>query len=143
MGLDAYVYCNRMRLRFVTPTPGVSIDDRTGVIDFDNADLYRQFADQVVAVHHRLGNVALVTQLAKEVRRAIGAELPIITNTVLGSGAHCGDLVELGQVDALEQELQVLAAAPVEHSRLMDEFLSQMRELVAAARAEQNPIYFG
>jgi hypothetical protein len=51
--------------------------------------------------------------------------------------------VELGQVDALEQELQVLAAAPVEHSRLMDEFLSQMRELVTAARAEQNPIYFG
>jgi len=25
----------------------------------------------------------------------------------------------------------------------MDEFLSQMRELVTAARAEQNPIYFG
>jgi hypothetical protein len=132
-----------MRLPFATPTPGVSIDDRTGVIDFDNADLYRQFADQVVAAHHRLGNVASVAQLAKEVRRAIGAELPIITNTVLGSGAHCGDLVELGQVDALEQELQVLDATPVEHSCLMDEFLSQMRELVAAARAEQNPIYFG
>jgi hypothetical protein len=120
----------------------VSIDNRTGVIDFDDPDLYRRFADRVVAVHHRLGNVALVAKLAEEVRTT-AAELPIIIDTVLGSGAHCGDLVELGQVDALEQELQTLAAALADRSRLVDEFLSQMRELVAAAGAEQNPIYFG
>jgi hypothetical protein len=143
MGLDAYVYCNRARLPFATATRGVSIDDRTGVVDFDDPDLYRRFADTVVALHYRLGNIALIAQLAEEVKRTTAAELPITTNTVLGSGAHCGDLVELGQIDALEQELQVLADAAEDRSVLMDEFLSHMRELVMVARAELNPIYFG
>jgi len=48
MGLDAYVYRNRTRLPFDSSTPGVSIDDRTGLIDFDDPDLYRRFADHVL-----------------------------------------------------------------------------------------------
>jgi len=74
--------------------------------------------------------------------QGITSALPIIRNTVLGSGAHCGDLVEVGQLEALEQELNLLAAAPAT-SRDIHDFLEQMRQLVAASRAEGNPIYFG
>lgn len=142
MGLDAYVYCNRTRLPFDASTPGVSIDERTGVVDFDDPELYQRFADHVVAVHHRLGNVALVAELSGEARRIGGDHLPIITQLVLG-GPHCGDLLEIAELDALEKELNLLAATPVTRSQYMDEFLSHMRELVAAARSQRNPIYFG
>jgi hypothetical protein len=63
---------------------------------------------------------------------------------VLGDGTHCGDFIELSRLDALEQELDLLAAATVRsRSPCMDDFLVQMRELVRVARAEKNPIYFG
>ena len=39
MGLDASVYRNCTGLPFDASTPGVSIDGRTGVIDFDDPDL--------------------------------------------------------------------------------------------------------
>ena len=144
MGLDAYVYRNRTRLPFAPSTPGVSIDDRTGVIDFDDPELYRRFADHVVAVHHRLGNVTLVNELHEEVQRGAGDKLPIITHTVLSSGAHCGDSIDLSRLDALERELYVLAAlTAASRSPHMDEFLCHMLELVRTARVEGNPIYFG
>jgi hypothetical protein len=143
MGLDAYVYRNRTRLAFDPSMPGVSIDDRTGVIDFDDPELYRRFADHVVAVHYRLGNVALINQLLEEVG-GIADRLPIIWEGVLGSGAHCGDSIELSRLDALEQELDLLAeSASRPRSPYMDEFLLHMRELVRIAKAESNPIYFG
>ena len=142
MGLDAYVYRNRTRLPFDPFTPGVSIDGRTGVIDFDDPDLYHRFGDVVVAIHRRLGNVAKINQLDEELQRITPTAVPIIRNTVLGSGAHCGDLIEVVQLEALEQELNLLAAVPAA-SRHIHDFLGQMRELVAASRSEGNPIYFG
>lgn len=78
MGLDAYVYRNRTRLPFDPSIPGVSIDDQTGVIGFDDPELYRRFADHVVALHHRLGNVALISQLHNEVAGSTEGNLPII-----------------------------------------------------------------
>lgn len=121
----------------------MSIDGRTGVIDFDDPDLYHRFADVVIAVPHRLGNFAQINnQLHEEFQRITPTALPIIRNTVLGSGAHCGDLIETGQLEALEQELNLLAASPAA-SRHIHEFLGQMRQLIAASRAEGNPIYFG
>jgi hypothetical protein len=76
------------------------------------------------------------------VQRVTTAELPITLKLVLGNGAHCGDVVALSQLDAFAKELDILAAAADRCERL-SEFLVQMRELVAAARAESNPIYFG
>lgn len=86
MGLDAYVYRNRMHLAFDPTTAEVSVDHKTGVVDFDHPDLYRRFADHVVAIHHRLGNVAHVAQLHNELQLC-AADLPIITTRVL---AGCG-----------------------------------------------------
>jgi len=144
MGLDAYVYRNRTRLAFDPSVPGVSIDDRTGLIDFDDPELYRRFADHVVARHYRLGNVALVSQLHDEISGTTAVHLPIIREKVLGDGTHCGDFIELSRLDALEHELDLLAAATARsRSPYVDDFLLHMRELVRAARAENNPIYFG
>jgi hypothetical protein len=88
----------------------VSIDDRTGVIDSDDPDLYRRFADHVVAVHCRLGNVGTISKLDDQIQEITADELPMIRNTVLGSGAHCVDLIEVRQLDLLRRELTVLTA---------------------------------
>jgi len=143
MGLDAYVYRNRTHLAFDPVSAGVSVDDTTGVVDFDDPDLYRRFADHVVAIHYRLGNVAQIGQLHEELHRCT-AHLPIIKTRVLGDGTHCGDFIDLSLMEALQQELDVLSAA-TEQSRLphIEEFILQMRELIRMAKAENNPIYFG
>jgi hypothetical protein len=66
-----------------------------------------------------------------------------ITENVLGTGTHCGDVFDLGQIDALEQEVHLLTSVLAPCSPDMATFLSQLHDLVAAARAEQNPTYFG
>jgi hypothetical protein len=144
MGLDAYVYRNRTHLAFDPNTAGVSVDDKTGVVDFDDPDLYRRFADHVVAIHYRLGNVTSIAQLREELRRC-AADLPIIKTRVLGDGTHCGDFIDLSLMEALQQELDLLSAAAAERSPSphVEEFILQMRELIRMANAENNPIYFG
>jgi len=143
MGLDAYVYRNRTHFAFDLATAGVSVDDRTGVVDFDDPDLYRRFANHVVAIHCRLGNVASIAQLQEELQRCT-AHLPIIKTRVLGDGTHCGDFIELSLMEALQQELDLLsAAAERSPSPDLEAFILQMRELIRVATAEKNPIYFG
>jgi hypothetical protein len=143
MGLDAYVYRNRTHLAFDPDTAGVSVDDKTGVVDFDDPDLYRRFAGHVVAIHYRLGNAASIAQLHEELHRC-GAHLPIINTHVLGDGTHCGDFIDPSLMEALQQELDLLsAAAGRSPSPPVEEFLLQMRELIRMAKAENNPIYFG
>jgi len=144
MGLDAYVYRNRVNLAFDPSTPGVSIDDETGVVNFDDSELYRRFADHVVALHYRLGNTTLISQLMDEISGNVSSHVPIIKERVLGSCAHVGDCVELSRLDALERELDLVVAETVgSRSDYLDEFLAEMRELVQTAKTENNPIYFG
>jgi hypothetical protein len=84
------------------------------------------YDDQVVALHHRLGNVSAIFQLQSEIR------------------AHCGDHIPFSEMDLLERELEFLVEASQDkRSNLLDLFIGQMTELVAAARTERNPIYFG
>jgi hypothetical protein len=143
MGLDAYVYRNRTHLAFNPATAGISVDDTTGVVDFDDPDLYRRFADHVVAIHYRLGNAASIAQLHEDLQRCI-AHLPIIKTRVLGDGTHCADFIDLSLMEALQQELDLLFAATERNrSPHVDEFILQMRELIRMAKAENNPIYFG
>ena len=143
MGLDAYVYRNRTHFAFDPGTAGVSVDDKTGVVDFDDPDLSRRFADHVVAIHYRLGNIASIAQLHEELHRCT-AHLPIIKTRVLGDGTHRGDFIDLSLMDALQQELDLLsAAAERSPSPHVEEFILQMRELIRMAKAEKNPIYFG
>jgi hypothetical protein len=143
MGLDAYVYRNRTHLAFDPGTAGVSVDDETGVVNFDDPDLYRRFADHVVAIHHRLGNLASIAQLHEELHHCHD-HLPIIKTRVLGDGTHCGDFLDLSLMEALQQELDLLsAAAERSPSPHVEVFVLQMRELIRMAKAESNPIYFG
>lgn len=143
MGLDAYVYRNRTHLAFDPNTAGVSVDDKTGVVDFDDPDLYRRFADHIVAIHFRLGNVASIAQLHEELHFC-ALHLPIIKTQVLGDGTHCGDFIDLSLMEALEQELDLLSsAAGPSPSPHVERFVLQLRELITTAKAENNPIYFG
>jgi hypothetical protein len=63
---------------------------------------------------------------------------------VLGDGTHCGDFIDLSQMEVLQQELDLLSsAAERSPSPHVEAFILQMRELIRVANAENNPIYFG
>jgi len=142
MGLDAYVYRNPASLSFDPSSPGVSIDPETGLIDLEG-DMYR-FEQEVVALHHRLGNVAAISQLRSEILAIAQEQVPILTERVVYEGAHCGDYIPLSQMELLGRELRLLAeASDGNRSRLLEVFISEMTELVSVASAEKNPIYFG
>ena len=144
MGLDAYVYRNRERLAFDPSVPNVSIDDTTGLISFDDPELYRQFHGHVIAGHCRIGNIAHIDQLRAEIDEIPGCLLPIILEQVLGNGSHCGDFIDLSLLEALQREVDFLFTLTERNrSSSIQEFLSQMSDLIRAAKSENNPIYFG
>jgi len=142
MGLDAYVYRNPANLPFDPASPGVSIDPETGLIDLEG-EMY-QFKHEVVALHHRLGNMAAISQLRSEIHLVAQDRAPILMEKVVYEGAHCGDYIPLSQMDLLEQELELLAeTSDGSRSAILEQFIHEMIELVSAARTERNPIYFG
>jgi len=142
MGLDAYVYRNPANLPFDPASPGVSIDPDTGLIDLEG-EMFR-FKHDVVALHHRLGNMTAISELRSEIRIVARDGLPILMEKVVYDGTHAGDYLPLLEMDAMERELEWLKeVSQANRSDLLDGFINEMSELVAAARAERNPIYFG
>lgn len=142
MGLDAYVYRNPANLPFDPASPGVSIDPETGLIDLEG-EMYR-FKHDVVALHHRLGNMTAISQLRAEIRAFARNSVPILTEKIVYDGTHAGDYLPLSEMDALQRELELLKeVSRSNRSEPLDGFIYEMIELVSAARAESNPIYFG
>ena len=142
MGLDAYVYRNPSSLPFDPASPGVSIDPETGLIDLEG-EMYR-FKHEVVALHYRLGNITAISQLQSEIRAAAQNRVPILMEKVVYDGSHCGDYLPLSEMDLIERELELLTEVSLANrSQLLGGFIHEMNELVSAARAEKNPIYFG
>jgi hypothetical protein len=137
------VYRSTEHLPFDSTRPGITIDPVTGLVEFDDPELYRLPGDQVVAWHHRLGNMTHVIELREEVAAITGSRVPFVNAKILHSKTHCGDYIEVSQLDTLERELEVLSAGMKPGTRLVPAFVRQLRELIAAARQESNPIYFG
>ena len=72
-----------------------------------------------------------------------GTRVPFVNAKILHSKTHCGDYIEVSQLDTLARELAVLSAGMKPGTRLAPAFVRQLRELIAAARQESNPIDFG
>jgi hypothetical protein len=73
----------------------------------------------------------------------VNSPIPFVNARIQYSETHCGGSIEISQFDALERDLEILSAGMKPGLRLVPTFVSQFRELIAVARQEGNPIYFG
>jgi hypothetical protein len=88
MGLDASVYRSADHLPFDFTQPGITIDPVTGLVDFDDPKLHRLYRDQVVALHHRLGNVTHIAELRQEMAAIANSPVPFVNARILYSETH-------------------------------------------------------
>jgi hypothetical protein len=86
----------------------------------------------------RVGNVARVGLLRDLAFRALGSQ-SVVASKVLYSGTHCGDSINVADLDPLARELQVLADSPDSE---MQTFAREMGDLVRAASKDETPIVF-
>ncbi len=159
MGLDAAVYCNCFetgRLKESPPYPDLVFVTRDGSLDCksENLELLLEFDQWLfhracehedgVLLHHRIGNIALVSLLWNELSRET-EKFPIIMQKILYSGTHAGDYLSLDVVENLETELDYLGklVCSTERSqKFVDEFRQQLIELVKTALEVGKPISF-
>ena len=159
MGLDAFVYCNCFetgRLR-KPPKPEWNVrvaedgdlECARGPLEQLMAfDTWRSFEacehKDGMAVHKRIGNIALVVFLRKNLE-AEASRFPTTLGKVLYNGTHAGDFLNLNQVSAVRQELPALSEMHCDDPKDEDflrEFEAQIRELVEVALKMQKPIVF-
>jgi hypothetical protein len=159
MGLDAYVYCACFELGRLREPPPVSVEIRVAAngklewetddplvdlaLDFWLSDLACDHAGGILT-GHRIGNIGLVRMLRDELSRS--KELfPVLLETVLYSGAHCGDYLPTGELLKLREEVERLegfTCSDPEYQHYMDEFREEMEDLVESALAVDKPICF-
>lgn len=138
MGLDAVVYLKR---EFVAPPhpEAVRIDEDTGEVYYPvEANLRDDFVSE--AINIRLGNIAEIGGLRHELCTADN-DIPLICGKILYSGSHAGDKIDLAEIDELANEVARLRMRE-ELSWSANLFLNRMERLIAAARAQGNPIVF-
>lgn len=146
MGLNAAVYKKITELPFTNSEQGrVSVDPMTGQVDFEDAALFNEWGSKVKATEKRLGNIALVEQLKKELQ-GIGtgsSSKSLLFSRVLYRGTHSGDIISYEQLSVLKHEIDsVRGAAGPRLSPELETFLTDMEELANASERHGNPIVF-
>jgi hypothetical protein len=111
MSLDATVYCNcfenrRLRVPPPFPTVTVSLDGSLELVS-ENLEQLMAFDEWLlnracehrngILLHYRLGNLNLTGALREELGRD-RESFPVLLNSVLYSGTHAGDYLNLDQV---------------------------------------------
>jgi hypothetical protein len=147
MGLDAVVYRNRVNLPFDPDAVGAVLDKSTGEYYFSDLHLEpafeRKFPRETrIATDKRIGNIDLVSWLRERASQIL-EDRSIVLTKVLYSGSHSGDSIPVEEACALRDELLQLGryAEQVDDGYL-SQFVTDMLELVEAARQEGNPIVF-
>ncbi len=143
MGLDAVVYRNRNNLPFDPDGEGAEFNSVTGEYYFADDAMEERFPYETrVAISKAIGNIARVDRLREEAQ-AVLDEDSVVLSKVLYSGTHTGDTLDSRMFVRLERELSSLARhAGQTGSERLKQFASDMSDLLAAARAENNPIVF-
>jgi hypothetical protein len=103
-----------------------------------DAVIYTDENEECELASKRIGNVAQVAFLREFATRALGAP-SLLVSKVLYSGTHCGDLLDVSELQPLASELKVLertADADVQT------FARDMLELVQTALSHERPIHF-
>ena len=142
MGLDAVVYRSKRSLPFDPEAVGAVLEPTTGEYYFDEPSQEKAYpSDSRTAVDKRLGNVSAIAELRAIAERVLGRE-SVVCCKVLYSGSHSGDPIPPSYLEQLRNELARLHAGADSESSLLAEFLADMKELIAAAVSEGNPIVF-
>jgi hypothetical protein len=140
VGLNAVVYRNRGHLKLGSDEDLVRLVPETGEVYFESEQLSRKYRNQLEAVEHRLGNTAEISALREEAVRLIGPE-SVIVQTVLRSGNHSGDAIPVESIPSLAAEVNSIQNA-TQQSPELQHFIDSLKELIRAARDEENPIVF-
>ena len=143
MGLDAIVYRKKENLPFDADAAGAEFNSITGEYYFADDAIEKRFPyEDRVAVSKRIGNINLVAALREEAESVLDED-SVVLSKVLYSGTHAGDTLDSRVFAQLERELSSLAQqAEQTGSQRLKQFAADMKELLAAARAENNPIVF-
>ena len=143
MGLDACVYKNKANLPFDVEALGASFDPATGEYFFEDVELDRKYPHEMFkAASKRLGNIASIASI-REVLATVLENNSVVMSKIVYSGTHAGDFLPLDLIAKLESEFIVIDKYLEKHdSMLVSQFVTDMRELVLAARREGNPIVF-
>src|ERR1700733_2671478 len=141
MGLDAIVYRKKENLPFDADAAGAEFNSITGEYYFADDAIEKRFPyEDRVAVSKRIGNINLVAALREEAESVLDED-SVVLSKVLYSGTHAGDTLDSRVFAQLEGELSSLAQqAEQTGSQRLKQFAADMKELLAAARAENNPI---
>jgi hypothetical protein len=147
MGLDAVVYRRLEEVPFPSDSDlsSVRVDELTGEVHFENAEAAVTRREDVVAIKKRLGNMALIAVLYKEISRVLGRSSPpsMLLSKVLYDGTHSGDVIPVEELDRLKHEIcLVREKAHSQGSHELEEFLSRIEELITASERQGNPIVF-
>jgi hypothetical protein len=143
MGLDAVVYRNidslgpelRGRVRVV--------DSITGELDFvEQGPPDPHYNDALFAADIRIGNVALVDRLREQIRSRWNGQCDALLTTVLHSGSHSGDFINLDGVEKIRREIRRIDLTDRSLPENLNRFFEAIRLLLDASEAEQNPIVF-
>jgi len=143
MGLDAVVFKNLRNLTLSGSEGALELDPLTGEVSFENDEVGAQYTDAIFrATERRLGNMAMLGEILAEVSESSNPE-GILRTKVLQSFSHSGDVIRFEELSTLNQEIQEIKKRTEGHrSRLLDQFLTDLEELIATAQAQENPIVF-
>jgi len=146
MGLDAAVYKQLNELPFTKEELRfISLDPRTGQVDFEDAALFRTWHNKIKAAEKRIGNIALVDLLRAEIEKILGpsSSETLLISRVLYSGTHSGDMILVDDLFSLKQEFALIRGLAENCiSPQLENFLADMEELIAASERNSNPIVF-
>jgi hypothetical protein len=142
MGLDAFVFRNPKNLPFDVIAVGGSYTPETGEIYFPTPELDATHGDACIAIHHYIGNIAMVGFLREELADVLPPD-SVVRSRVLYSGMHSGDWIAFSSFPQLAEELKTLEEwSGGKGSQHMRDFVSKMYELLETARREDSAIMF-
>jgi hypothetical protein len=143
MGLAAVVFRNLKNLALSASEDAIEVDPLTREVSFVDDEVSNQYGDTFFrSTERRLGNVGSLGHILAEISESSNPE-GILRTKVLKSFSHSGDVIPFEELSALDQEIQeIRKRTEGGRSRLLDQFLNDLEELIAAARAQENPIVF-
>jgi hypothetical protein len=137
MGLDAVVFKNLDRMRRETGRDAFKADPVSGEsLTTGGKEVPLK---ETVLLAKRLGNIDEVSFLWTAAAALLPPADSIVLGIVLRTGSHSGDAVPAAAFPKLKVELEVLASRG---GADLTRFVADMRELLAAAESEGNPIAF-
>jgi hypothetical protein len=143
MGLNASVYKNKSHLPADPEIQDVQRDAITGELYYSDETERKYPQDFFKATSKRLGNIAQISALREEIEQTSGAIPDFLGSRVLYSPTHCGDVIEVADLDQLAAEIRLVSLKAGEQaSTSLKCFVEDMSELISSARREQNPIVF-